>query len=113
TGDTGSVLLLVYWALNLPFLGQEIALIARQYPGIRNSMLRLLEPLGAPAEATAPPVIEVPGVGGSAAPVSSEPAGVSIVFERATVRLAGRDVLHEVSLSLPAGSHVAIVGRSG
>ncbi len=46
----GSALLLVYWALNLPALGQEIALIAQQYPAQRNVTLRALEPLGAPEE---------------------------------------------------------------
>jgi ABC-type bacteriocin/lantibiotic exporter with double-glycine peptidase domain len=49
-GGAGGVLLLVYWALNLPTLGQEIALIAQQYPAKRNIMLRLLEPLAAPEE---------------------------------------------------------------
>jgi ATP-binding cassette subfamily B protein len=54
-GGAGGVLLLVYWALNLPALGQEIALIAQQYPAQRNITLRLLEPLAAPedVEATA------------------------------------------------------------
>ena len=45
--DPGTVLLLVYWALNLPALGQEVAIIAWQYPSYRNVTLRLLEPLGA------------------------------------------------------------------
>ena len=40
------MLLLVYWALNLPVLGQEIALLARQYPTLRNVTLRLLNPWG-------------------------------------------------------------------
>ena len=39
------VLLLVYWALNLPVLGQEIALLARQYPTHRNVTLRSSNPL--------------------------------------------------------------------
>ena len=43
---SGPVLLLVYWALNLPALGQEVAIIAWQYPSYRNITLRLLEPLG-------------------------------------------------------------------
>ena len=46
-GQAGAVLLLVYWALNLPALGQEVAIIAWQYPAYRNVTLRLLEPLGA------------------------------------------------------------------
>lgn len=48
----GGVLLLAYWSLNLPVLGQEVALIAQQYPAHRNVTLRFLEPLGAPEEAS-------------------------------------------------------------
>jgi hypothetical protein len=35
--EAGAALLLVYWALNLPVIGQEIALIAWQYPPIATS----------------------------------------------------------------------------
>jgi hypothetical protein len=66
-GEGGGMLLLVYWALNLPVLGQEVALMARQYPAHRNVTLRLLEPLGAPEEPDAqapepplPPMTPVP-----------------------------------------------------
>jgi hypothetical protein len=45
TPEPAAVLLLLYWALNVPVLGQEIAGTARSYPSIRNLMLRLLEPL--------------------------------------------------------------------
>jgi ATP-binding cassette subfamily B protein len=41
-GQAGAILLLVYWALNLPALGQEVAIIAWQYPTYRNITLRLL-----------------------------------------------------------------------
>src|SRR5205823_4098452 len=50
SSDPAGVLLLVYWALNLPVLGQDIALVAWQYPSYRNLTLRLMEPLGAPAQ---------------------------------------------------------------
>jgi ABC-type bacteriocin/lantibiotic exporter with double-glycine peptidase domain len=55
SGETGGVLLLIYWALNLPVLGQELALIAWQYPAYRNVTLRLLEPLGAREETVEEP----------------------------------------------------------
>jgi ATP-binding cassette subfamily B protein len=45
--SAGTVLLLVYWALSLPALGQELALVLSRYPWYRNVTLRLLEPLGA------------------------------------------------------------------
>ena len=47
----GSVMLLVYWAISLPAQGRNVARLARQYPAIRNVVLRLFEPLGAPEEA--------------------------------------------------------------
>jgi ABC-type bacteriocin/lantibiotic exporter with double-glycine peptidase domain len=49
-GQIGGALLLFYWSLALPGLGQEITQTARQYPMYRNVTLRLLEPLGAPEE---------------------------------------------------------------
>ncbi|MEJ2749900.1 MAG: hypothetical protein P8183_18620, partial [Anaerolineae bacterium] len=52
-GDVASILLLTYWTLSLPSLGQEIGLILRRYPTYRNVVLRLMEPLGAPEESTA------------------------------------------------------------
>jgi ATP-binding cassette subfamily B protein len=101
-GQTGAVLLLVYWALNLPALGQEVAIIAWQYPSYRNVTLRLLEPLGALEQ-------RAPGVG---APPQSGPA-VSIVFENVSVVAAGHQVLRDIDLSVAPGTHVAIVGASG
>ena len=44
-GEGGSVLLLAYWALNLPVTGQQIGNVAWQYPAFRNMTLRLIEPL--------------------------------------------------------------------
>ena len=101
-GEPGAVLLLVYWALNLPALGQEVALIAWQYPAYRNVTLRLLEPLGAIEQRT-------PGV--VAAAQFDQP--VSIVFENVNVIAAGHQILRDINLNIAAGSHVAIVGPSG
>ena len=101
-GPAGPVLLLVYWALNLPALGQEVALIAWQYPAYRNVTLRLLEPLGA-IEQRAP----------GAVPPTEANAPVSIAFTDVSVVAAGHQVLRDINLSIPAGSHVAIVGASG
>jgi ABC-type bacteriocin/lantibiotic exporter with double-glycine peptidase domain len=113
SGDFASILLLVYWALNLPFISQEIAEVAWQYPMLRNKTLRLLEPLSAPQDTaneqghTLAPAL--------ATKTSSEKtfAGVSAVFENVSVRLAGHMVLEEIDLELPPGSHVAVVGPSG
>jgi ATP-binding cassette subfamily B protein len=101
-GQAGAVLLLVYWALNLPALGQEIAIIAWQYPSYRNVTLRLLEPLGALEE-------RLPG-SPAALP---ENAAVAVAFENVSVVAAGHRILRDINLSIAAGTHVAIVGASG
>lgn len=105
-GDEGAgALLLAYFALNIPMLGQEIAQAAWQYPAQRNLTLRLLEPLGALEE-------ELPDTRKSSnIPVGS--SGVSIEFDHVSVRAAGHSLIEDASLAIPAGSHVAIVGPSG
>jgi ABC-type bacteriocin/lantibiotic exporter with double-glycine peptidase domain len=101
-GESGGVLLLVYWALNLPALGQEVALIAWQYPSYRNVTLRLLEPLGALDSVRESNRITVPVTG-----------PVPVVFENVAVTAAGHTILQDINLTIQAGEHVAIVGRSG
>lgn len=105
-GELGGVLLLVYWALRLPVLGQDIALLARQYPAYRNTVLRLLEPLGAPAQ-------EESSANESPAAAAAEPGGVRIALEGVTVRAAGHNILEGIDLAIQPGSHIAIVGPSG
>jgi ATP-binding cassette subfamily B protein len=111
-GDGGGMLLLIYWALNLPVLGQEVALMARQYPAHRNVTLRLLEPLGAPEETnTQAPGPAVPSH--AARSPAAAPSGVAIVLEGVRVRAAGHTILDKIDLDIEAGAHVAIVGPSG
>ena len=88
-------------------LGLEVAVIARQYPTLRNTVLRLLEPLGAQAEAEEP---------ATAAP-GQQPAqaggGVGITFENVSAQAAGHLILAGINLEIEPGTHVAVVGRSG
>jgi len=46
-GTTPSALLFGFWALSLPPLGEQLALVVQQVPALRNAALRALEPLGA------------------------------------------------------------------
>src|SRR5262249_40041729 len=105
-GQEGSVLLLAYWALQLPALGQALALGSRQVPAPRNVTARLLEPLGAPEEAA-----EVDAETDSPARVARR--GPWIQFREVTVRAGGHALVESVDLDLGPGSHVAIVGESG
>lgn len=105
-GGDGLALLLVYWALNLPALGQEIALYVRQYPAQHNTARRLLEPLGALEEHVADDL-----------PLTTDQAtasrGMAIDFEGVCVRAGGHTVLEDIDMHIEPGSHVAIVGSSG
>ena len=106
-GATGSTLLLVYWALSLPSLGQELALTVWQYPGFRNMTLRLLEPLGAP-------VVDHAVSAAAPARLSTGPShGMEIDIDRVSVLAGGHTVLGDFRLHVDAGAHVAVVGPSG
>jgi ATP-binding cassette subfamily B protein len=107
TGNSAGLLLQIYWLLNLPALGYELALIAREYPAYRSTILRLLEPLGAPdfrpAHTTLAPSRPIP--------VSTE--GVRIQARGVSVRSAGHSILEAIDFDIAPGTHVAIVGTSG
>ncbi len=104
------VLLLVYWALKIPALGQDIAILARQYPAQHNITLRLLEPLGALDE-HAEEIADRPET--RAIFSAEDPLGVGIKMIGVQVQRAGHPVLDQINLTIAPGSHVAIVDTSG
>jgi ATP-binding cassette subfamily B protein len=121
-GEASGVLLLLYWTLNLPVLGQALAESARQYPMVRNSMRRVLEPLSAPAEDDArgeSSDVQSSGISDAdparAADSSHSPpsSGVAIQLEAVSVYAGGNLILEAINLSIRPGEHVAIVGASG
>ena len=104
-GQPASILLLVYWSLQLPALGQQLAGLTRQYPAMRNVTLRLLEPLGAP---------EAEQLGETDVTEKSEhPQSVSLALHDVQVQVSGHLILDGLNLEVKAGEHVAIVGSSG
>ncbi|MCY1020146.1 ATP-binding cassette domain-containing protein [Pyxidicoccus sp. MSG2] len=108
TGAQSSSLLFLYWTLNLPLLGQELAQLARQYPLHRNVTLRLMEPLGARDE-----MGDTSGDAEASGPTGPEHPGVAVDFQGVSIKAGGHTVLEDVALSIAPGTHVAIVGPSG
>ena len=120
-GETGGALLLVYWALNLPVLGEEIIQFARLYPTYRNITLRLLEPIGALEDESAVPESAgeavfanvVPSEVASESESSERTDGVAIQMANVSVHAGGHTILEAINLKIEPGDHVAIVGVSG
>jgi len=128
-GEASGVLLLLYWVLSLPVLGQALIAQTQQYSRVRNHLLRVLEPLGAPVKtasnepttvpnepAPTPMPLEEPA--SAASPTSNRFAsvpevGVAVDVCAVTVVAAGRPILHDLNLAISPGEHLAIIGASG
>jgi ATP-binding cassette subfamily B protein len=104
----GAAVLIIFWGLSLPVIGQDIATLTRFYPAFRNITLRLLEPMGAIEEETHTPSNETTPQRN--AQLSS---GVSIVMRDVNVVAAGHTILEDINLTIEPGAHVAVVGSSG
>lgn len=102
--EIASALLLAYWSLTLPVLGQELAGTLWQYPMLRNVTLRLLEPLASPEAERIQNFGEEP---------PQALGGAEIAFREVHAARSGIPVLDDVNLTLTSGSHVAVVGNSG
>jgi len=100
-GSPAGLLLLIYWAVSIPALGQDLAAVARSLPAMRNTMLRFLELISSPEEPA------------SADFASSKRGGVKIDIENASIVVGGHKVLEEVTLHVRPGEHIGIVGVSG
>jgi ATP-binding cassette subfamily B protein len=107
TASSAALLLQIYWLLNLPALGYELALIAREYPAYRSTILRVLEPLGTPDFRTTRSNFE------ASRPVPVSTDGVRIQARAVNVRSGGHSILEGIDFDIAPGTHVAIVGASG
>lgn len=108
-GEASGVLLLFYWALNMPILGRGLLALSQQYPLQRNRVLRLLEPLNALEDETPPATAP------TATPSTADdmPRGAALVLEDVLVQASGHPILQDINLRIEPGEHVAIVGPSG
>lgn len=102
-GSPAGALLLLYWALSLPAIGERIADAAFEIPALRVSALRLLEPLASAPE----------GPGPAAARPLAGAEGVALSLQQVGVVAGGHPILRAVDLEVAPGEHVAIVGPSG
>jgi ABC-type multidrug transport system fused ATPase/permease subunit len=114
-GAPNEILLLFYWTLNLPALGQSLAELIQQFPLQRNRVLRLLEPLSAPDDVVS---AAAPQPSPSESPTSDHPSpipliSVAIHFDDVSIVAGGQTILRDIQFQIRAGEHVAIVGPSG
>ncbi|MEI7607519.1 MAG: ATP-binding cassette domain-containing protein [Rhodospirillaceae bacterium] len=103
-GDTSLIIVVLYLATAIPRLAEALLLMMQQYQLIRITVLRLLEPLTAPAE----------GESWYADAANPDPApSTGIAIDGVTVVSGGRTILDGVTCHLGPGEHVAVVGPSG
>lgn len=112
-GEVGGVLLLFYWTLNLPKLGQTLVESVQRYPTLRNRVLRMLEPLGAPDEDEAGSPLDAVPSGKGQDSGDRDAGGTRIEMRGGCVRAGGHTILEDISFDVRPGDHLAIVGPSG
>lgn len=109
----GAAVLIIFWGLSLPVIGQDVATLARYYPAFRNITLRLLEPMGAIEEESIEPHT-TPQKDRTSRKEGLAPAvGISVRLRDVSVLAAGQTILEDINLTIEPGAHVAIVGSSG
>jgi ATP-binding cassette subfamily B protein len=99
--QSGSILLLVYWLLQLPTLGEQIAGLIQQYPIQRNLTLRLIELLTIPEE-------EDPHQS-----YHAHQTPLHIQMQNLSLHSGRHAILQDINLNINPGEHIAIVGASG
>ncbi len=110
------VLLVVFWALRFPILGQRFLILSRAFPSAMNKVRRLLDVIGEVTEPARPLQPELGTIGANAAELPADmdlASGVAISMEKVRVKGGGHTILDRVSLTIAPGEHVAIVGVSG
>jgi ATP-binding cassette subfamily B protein len=116
-GISGNLLLLSYWVLKLPTLGERLAALSLQYPSLRNIAMRALEPINSFTGTV--DVSSTPVSGNTVADAQTiddltiKSPGAGISLRNAHLKVAGHDILENINLDVDGGEHIAIVGPSG
>jgi len=106
-GSDNCLLLLIYWVLNLSESGAQLSNLTGMYPGIRNRIIRILEPINTKTETDFSY--------DDASEKKSDPndTGMKVEINHVSIFAAKRKILDDIHLTIQPGEHVAIVGASG
>ncbi|MCB0166258.1 MAG: ATP-binding cassette domain-containing protein [Anaerolineae bacterium] len=123
SGDTNNLLLLAYWARNLPELFIKMGTTAVIYPYQRAIAATLFDQIHAPEEADFhsevhpdPETQDVQDAEQSTGDTPDEtalPSAVSISMKEVKVEIEDHAILRDINLEIKAGEHLGIVGPSG
>lgn len=105
-GEPGALLVLSFWALKLPVQARAFSMALQRVPFLLASFSRLLEPLTAEEAPEGEAASET-------TVVSSLRPGLAVEVRNLKATLGTHAVLDDVSVYVPPGQHVAIVGDSG
>ena len=103
-GDARQFVVLAFWSFRIPPIVRRLVQFAQAYPLERNAFDRLTE---VTQQELQPDPLETDKTS------EPDPRGVSIQMHDVSLMLGGHNVLENVTLDIPAGQHVAVVGASG
>ncbi len=106
-GETASVLLITFWAINIPILGQKLIEAMQDYLQKRAIVQMLLQPLSIPDTAPLRPVLTID------TPEDANPDGAHIELKNVSLTVGDVEILKEIDLEIQAGEQIAVVGPSG
>ena len=106
-GEIGSILPVVFWATNIPLLGQRLVDAMQEYLQKRAIVQLLLQPLNIPDAAPLWTHLNVDS------PEDANPDGVRLELRDVALAVDDIVILQEINLTIEPGEQVAIVGPSG
>lgn len=112
TSEPANLLLLAYWCINLDQIGRnQLGFTAIGVIYMASNLSRYMELLDTPEERD---LIPIPCEEASEQRnFEKNPHGVAIKIREVDVRVGEKTLLNHINLTIPAGSHIAIVGSSG